>query len=66
MNRWLAASRNYLVTAYTELGKVIWPTRPEVIRHTWIIVLSVVISMVILGLVDYGLTSLLQKVVTLS
>ncbi len=54
---------NYFSTSVSELRKVIWPTRREVINHTLIIVVTGLIGIVVLGLLDYGLTSLLRLAV---
>ncbi len=54
---------SYFGTAYQELRKVVWPSRAEVIRHTFIIVVSVSVTVVSLGLVDYGLTTLLRRII---
>lgn len=53
----------YVTSAVSELRKVVWPTRQEVINHTVTILIVSIISMIILGLLDYGLTSLLRLVV---
>ena len=55
--------RDYFLTAFTELQKVVWPTRAEVIRSTATITLTVAITVLILGLVDFGLTSLLRLII---
>ena len=40
----------------TELGKVVFPSRQEVIGATVVVILSVVVVSVFLGVVDLGLT----------
>lgn len=57
------AIRNYFVTAATELQKVIWPTRREVVNHTFVIAASVLIAIILIGLIDYGLTLGLKEVI---
>lgn len=54
---------NYFVTAYAELQKVVWPSRRDLVSHTIIICVSVVLTMAILGVIDLGLTTLLRDVV---
>ena len=49
----------FLKEARAEMTKVVWPSRQETIRIT-IAVLSLVVA-VFLGLVDYGLTQLIEK-----
>lgn len=51
---------NYFATAASELRKVVWPTRREVVNHTVVIVVTAVVCIIILGFLDYGLTSLLR------
>ena len=51
---------NYFSGSYEELKKVIWPSRNEVISHTVIVVLSILISMGIIALLDYGLFNVLE------
>lgn len=55
--------RTYFVSATAELSKVIWPSRREVVNHTLIIAVAVVVTIIFLGLVDYGLTILLKNVI---
>jgi len=50
----------FLKEAKAELTKVVWPTRKEVTRITLgVIILSLCVA-VFLGLVDYGLTKLVE------
>ena len=61
--KFFTAIGSYFRTAYLELTKVVWPTRGEVTRHTLVIAVSVIIAIAFLGLLDYGLTALLQLVI---
>ncbi|MCL5410345.1 MAG: preprotein translocase subunit SecE [Patescibacteria group bacterium] len=54
---------NYFVSSWTELKKVNWPTRKEVLNHTVIVLVSATIAIAITGAVDYGLTYLVQYLV---
>jgi len=54
---------NYFISSYEEMRKVIWPNRKEVTSHSIIVVLSILISMGIIAAIDYGLFSLLQKLI---
>jgi preprotein translocase subunit SecE len=50
----------FIKEARSELGKVVWPSRAEVIRITIaVIVLSLAVAL-FLGLIDYGLTYLFE------
>jgi preprotein translocase subunit SecE len=55
--------KNFFIGSYEEFRKVIWPSRKEVISHTIIVLVSIAISMGIIALVDYGLFSLVQKLI---
>lgn len=54
---------NYFVSSWTELKKVNWPTKKEVLNHTIIVVISATLAIAITGAVDYGLTYLVQYLV---
>ena len=57
--RWFRVSRDFLVSVRVELGKVSWPTQPELIKATrMVIVLSLIVG-VVLGFVDLLLTKIL-------
>jgi preprotein translocase subunit SecE len=46
--------------ARTELTKVVWPTRKETMRITLAVIILCVVMAAFLGLVDYGLTALVE------
>lgn len=50
----------YFQGVWAETKKVTWPTRKQVINHTTIVIVSVVIAMVIFGLIDLGLSKVLE------
>ena len=54
----------FFIEAYQELRKVIWPSREVVLRHTLIVIISVGITMLILSIIDIGLTKLIELIVT--
>ena len=47
----------------TELGKVVFPSRQEVIGATVVVIISVVVVSVFLGVVDLGLSKLISYLV---
>ncbi|MYC25456.1 MAG: preprotein translocase subunit SecE [Gammaproteobacteria bacterium] len=49
--------------ARSEIRKVIWPTRPETLQTTWIVLILIVIFALILWLLDSGLSFLVQVVI---
>ncbi|MBI3079875.1 MAG: preprotein translocase subunit SecE [candidate division NC10 bacterium] len=51
----------YLREVRTEMGKVTWPQKKEIIGSTLVVIVSVFLISFFLGLVDLGL----QKLVTL-
>jgi preprotein translocase subunit SecE len=50
----------FIKEARTELTKVVWPTRKETIRITLAVVGLSLATAAFLGLVDYGLSQLIQ------
>ena len=57
----LAKSRDFLVAARAELGKVTWPTRDELIKATRMVVIFAVILGIAIGLLDWLLNLILVK-----
>lgn len=54
---------NFLQEVRSELLRVVWPTRDQIIRLTLqVIVISVIISGII-GILDYSFTTLIQYVI---
>jgi preprotein translocase subunit SecE len=47
-----------------ELRKVVWPTRKEALRLTWIVCIVIVVMGVVLGLLDFGFTKLIGLIVS--
>lgn len=57
-------SVNFLQEVWAELKKVYWPTRKEVSAATLVVVTVVVVIAFFLGLVDFGLTRLVQLILS--
>lgn len=53
----------YFRQSWTELRKVVWPTRPVAIRYTIAVVIFSIILAIFIGLIDIGLSRLFQKVI---
>lgn len=53
----------FLKEVQDELKKVIWPTRNEVIRLTFVVVLTSLIVGLYLGGLDFGLTKLFELLI---
>jgi len=48
-----------------ELKKVVWPTREEAIRLTWIVLVVITIMAIILGTADYLFSQLFRFLISL-
>ena len=54
----------YLLESYVELRKVIWPTRPQIVNHSLLVIgLSLALA-AYFGIVDYVLNFGLEQVLT--
>lgn len=51
----------FIKEAKAELTKVVWPTRQEVLKITISVVVLCVFMAAFLGLVDFGLLTLIEK-----
>ena len=57
----IGATRDFITATQAEMRKVAWPSRPELIKATrMIIVLSVILGITI-GLLDFGLQKILVE-----
>jgi preprotein translocase subunit SecE len=43
---------NYFSSSYAELKKVIWPTRKELINHTWVVIVICALFTLFIFLLD--------------
>ena len=57
--QWMRTARDFLVSVRAELGKVSWPTQPELIKATRMVVILSVAVGIVLGLLDLVLTKIL-------
>ena len=53
----------FLKDAKTEFKKVKWPTRKELIASTTIVIILVIIASLYLSVVDFGLMTVINKIV---
>ena len=60
----LAEFSQYLRESRLELKKVVWPTRKEVIATTLAVLALVSVMCLYLGLVDFGLSKLMQLILS--
>ena len=56
-------SAQFLRDARTELRKVKWPTKKELIASTTMVVILVLIVALYLGIVDFGLMTIINQIV---
>lgn len=54
------ATREFLSESRFELRKVVWPTRQEAMRMTWVVVIAVAILSLLLGGFDFVIQKLTQ------
>ncbi|MGH7666226.1 MAG: preprotein translocase subunit SecE [Candidatus Dormibacteria bacterium] len=54
----------YLREVWSELRKTVWPTWPELRQMTGVVIVTVVLLGVFLGLVGFGLTTLMKPLYT--
>lgn len=62
---WWENGRQYISGVVSELKKVHWPGRTQLIGYTGVVLLSVAIMAVILWLFDTGLSFVLEKLMEL-
>ena len=55
-----AETREFLSEARFELRKVVWPTREEATRTTWVVVIVVIILSLILAAFDFGIQKAIE------
>lgn len=53
----------FLYEVKGELGKIIWPTTASLVESTVVVMVLVVVFSIYLGVVDFGLTQLLQYII---
>jgi len=53
---------NYIGEIWTELKKVVWLSRREVIYLTGLVLLVTIVAGIILGALDFGFSALVSKV----
>lgn len=59
---WFARSRNYVGEVQGEFNKVTWPPQAEMIAGTVSVVVIVSLIATFLGVVDFGLSRVMQMV----
>ena len=57
---WMTQAREFTQEVRTELTKVSWPTRSELVYATWSVIVMVLLVAVFVGVIDRVLTFLLS------
>ena len=60
---WMESSRQYLSDVRTEFRKVTWPSQREYVGGTIGVVVIVAILTLVLGLIDVGLSQIMELIV---
>jgi preprotein translocase subunit SecE len=55
--------QNFFMGSYDEFKKIIWPSKKIVINHTVMVVVSIIVSMAIIAVLDFGLFSGVQRLI---
>ncbi len=53
---------NYFAEIFNELKKVVWLSRREIVYLTGLVLIVTIITGIVLGVLDYGFTQLVDKV----
>ena len=56
----------YIKEAIEELKKVKWPTKNETINNTLLVIIICIVMGLFLGLIDFGLTEFLYKLLNIT
>jgi len=54
--------KQFLKEVKTELKKVVWPTRRDILASTSVVLILVIIIALYLGLVDFGLSRIIRLI----
>jgi len=59
---WIGSARQYLHEVGVEYRKITWPQQKEAVAGTISVIVVTTIITVVLGLVDFGLSEVMKKV----
>jgi preprotein translocase subunit SecE len=59
----MATPVNFLRETYDELKKVVWPTRNEVVRLTFVVIVISIIVGIYIGALDYIFTKITEFII---
>lgn len=63
MMEYINRIKNFLNEVNIEIKKISWPTRKETVATTSAVIISVFLIAFFLGLVDFGLSKLVEKLI---
>jgi len=55
---------NYFSASWAEIRKVTWPTRPQLVKLTIVVIVFATVLSLTLGAIDFGFSTLLKMIVT--
>lgn len=55
--------QRYLQQSWVELSKVVWPSRKDSIRLTVAVIVFSIVLAIIIGIIDFAFTKILQKII---
>lgn len=58
--------KEYLLSVLAELKKVTWPTKKEVFNHTIIVIISSTAAMLLVAVLDFGLSAAVEYIISLN
>ena len=59
---WIERSRDFVAEVRGEFDKITWPPQPEMLNGTIAVLVIVAVMATFLGIVDFGLSRLMQMV----
>ena len=66
MKKTATTIKDYFQGVVSELRKVTWPTRADVVNHTLIVIVSVIIAVGVVTILDFGLSKAVEYIISLS
>lgn len=60
----VAKIKLYFSEVASELRKVNWPSRNQLVSQTILVLVSILVSMAIVAVIDLGLTKLLEMIIS--
>ena len=66
MKKLLSRPAEFFRGVWSELKKVTWPKRADVINHTIIVIVSSVIAVVVISVIDLGLSKAIEYYISLN